>query len=360
MPRFENNVMGLIPREEWLDIPFVVNRPEDPIDQLFGDVKTDNLVAYWESVAAEYQVPLMAQFHGFDTEAQQTFRIPVDTHNVEKGLIKVKINQSERMRTLLRSGVQNDQMYDYVINDGIRLAEQVIQRTKVAKNELMATGQVTIKENNLDLTIDYGVPAGQKGLSIDFGEGASAPVDEQLEALVQTALSGGNVLNGFMTSRSVLNKFRKSGVIQKAINGAGMVGQLVSNADLRAYLSEEYGLNNIIVNDTTYGIPGAEVNGRPHITSKRLFPADGISFFATPNGGAKLGDGLWGDPPETDAGVEINNRVTGSGESPYVYITQWSEHDPAVLWTKASTLFIPILYNPTSLYIASATETPGT
>lgn len=358
MARFENNIMGLIPREEWLDIPFEVNRPDDPIDQLFGDVKTDNIVAYWESIAAEYQVPLMAQFHGFDTEAQQTFRVPVDTHNIEKGLIKVKINQSERMRALLRSGVQNDQMYDYVINDGIRLAEQVITRTKVAKNELMATGQVTIKENNLDLTIDYGVPAAQKGLSIDFGTGASAPVDEQLETLVQTALAGGNVLNGFMTSRAVLNKFRKSGVIQRAVNGSGMVGQLVSNADLRAYLSEEYGLNNIIVNDTTYGVPGTEVNGRPHVTAKRLFPVAGITFFAAPNGGQKLGDGLWGDPPETDAGVELN--VTGSSESPYVYISQWSEKDPAVLWTKASTLFIPVLYNPTSLYIASATETTGT
>lgn len=358
MPRFEQNIMGLIPQEEWLNIPFVVNRPaENPADQLLGDVKTDNLVAYWESVAAEYQVPLMAEFHGFDTEAKQTFRIPVDTHSIEKGLIKVKINQSERMRALLRSGVQNDQMYDYVINDGIRLAEQVITRTKVAKNELLATGQVTIKENGLDLTVDYGVPAAQKNLTLDFGAGASTPLDEQIETMVQTALSNGNILNGFMTSRAVLNKLRKSGNIQKAINGNSMVGQLVSQADLRAYLSEEYGLNMIVTNDVTYGIPGAEVSGRPHVTAKRYFPENGITFFATPNGGAKLGDGLWGDPPETDAGVEINNQVTGSSESPYVYITQWSEHDPAVLWTKASTLFMPILYNPTSLYIAKAIET---
>ena len=355
---FRDNILGFIPERDWLSVGFDVTRQGDPIDGLFGDEKTDNLVAYWQSIANEYQIPVMAQFHGFDTEAQQTFRVPVDTHNIEKGLIKVKINQSERMRALLRSGVQNDQMYDYVINDGIRLAEQVITRTKVAKNELMATGQVTIKENNLDLTIDYGVPAGQKNLTIDFGTGATAPVDEQLETLVQTALAGGNVLNGFMTSRAVLNKFRKSGVIQRAVNGNGMVGQLVSNADLRAYLSEEYGLNNIIVNDTTYGVPGAEVAGRPHVTAKRLFPAAGITFFATPNGGAKLGDGLWGDPPETDAGIDLN--VTGSSESPYVYISQWSEKDPAVLWTKASTLFIPVLYNPTSLYIASATETTGT
>lgn len=358
MARFENNILGLIPREDWLDIPFVVNRPNDPIDQLFGDVKTDNIIAYWESIAAEYQVPLMAQFHGFDTEAQQTFRVPVDTHNIEKGLIKVKINQSERMRALLRSGVQNDQMYDYVISDGIRLAEQVITRTKVAKNELMAKGQVTIKENNLDLTIDYGVPAAQKGLSIDFGAGASKPVTDQLEEMADTALNGGNTITGFMTSRAVMNKFRANANIQKAINGVNMVGQMVSNSDLRAYLSEEFGLNTVITNDTTYGTPGTEVNGRPHVTANRMFPKDGITFFAAPGGGNKLGDGLWGDPPETDAGIDLN--VSGSSESPYVYISQWSEQDPAVLWTKASTLFIPVLYNPTSLYIATATETTGT
>lgn len=359
MPRFENNVMGLIPRQEWLDIPFVVNRPDSyAVDTLFGDVKTANLVAYWESVAAQYQVPLMAQFHGFDTEAQKTFRIPVDSHNIEKGLIKVKIDQSERMRALLRSGVQNDDLYDYVINDGIRLAEQVITRTKVAKNELLATGKVTIKENNLDLTVDYGVPAAQTGLTIDFGAGASAHVDEQLEALVQTARDNGNIINGFVTSRATMNKFRKSANIQKAINGSGMVGQLVSVAELKAYLSEEYGMNTIIVDDDTYGVPGAMVNGRPTVVSKRCFPQNGITFFAAPGGGSKLGDGLWGDAPETDAGVEINNDVSGSSESPYVTITQWSEHDPAVLWTKASTLFMPILYKPDSLYIASAIETP--
>lgn len=359
MPRFENNIMGLIPREEWLDIPFVVNRPgANPVDTLFGDVKTNNLVAYWESIAAEYQVPLMAQFHGFDTESQKTFRVPVDSHNIEKGLIKVKIDQSERMRTLLRSGVQNDEMYDYVINDGIRLAEQVITRTKVAKNELMATGQVTIKENNLDLTVDYGVPDSQKGLTIDFGAGAKTPVDEQLEALVAQALAGGNVLNGFMTSRAMMNKLRKNAALKKAINGS-LNDSLISNADLRAYLSEEFGLNNIVINDATYGVPGAMTNGRPHVTAKRYFPENGITFFATPNGGNLLGDGLWGDPPETDAGVEQNNNVTGSSESPYVYITQWSEHDPAVLWTKASTLFMPVLYKPDSLYIATATETTG-
>ena len=356
MPRFEDNILGLIPKEDWLDVGWQVTRPDDPTDSLIGDVKTSNLVAYWESIAAEYQVPLMAQFHGFDTEAQQTFRIPVDTHNIEKGLIKVKINQSERMRALLRAGVKNDEMYDYVINDGIRLADQVVTRSKVAKNEMLATGQVTIKENNLDLVVDYGVPAAQKGLTIDFGAGASAPLDEQLEALKDTSISNGNPINGFITSRAVLNKMRKNSAIQKAVNGVNMQGVLVSNADLRAYLSEEYGISSIVLNDLTYGTEGTPVSGRPHVVANRYFPEDGITFFST-NMAGKLGDGLWGDSPEADVAQFLDGAT--STESPYVYVSQWSEKDPAVLWTKASALFMPVLYNPNSLYIASAISTPG-
>ncbi len=356
MSRFENNILGLVPKEEWLQIGLNVTRPNDPIDQLFGDIRTDNLVAYWESIAAEYQVPMMAQFHGFDTIAQQTFRVPVDVHNIEKGLIKVKINQSERMRALLRSGVQNEQLYDYVLNDGIRLADQVATRSKVAKNELLATGKVTIKENDLDLTVDYGVPAAQLALTLDVGEGATDPLDEQIETIISDALAAGQTIDGMVTSRAVLNKLRKNGAIQKAINGVNMQGVLVSNADLRAYLSEEYGINNIVLNDLTYGVPAAEVAGRPHVTAKRYYPNNKVSFFAS-NPGGKLGDGLWGDPPEADVSRFVD--VQGSSVSPYIYVTQWSEDDPAVLWTKASALFIPVLYNPNSLFVATATETAG-
>lgn len=360
MSRFENNIMGLVPKQDWLDIPFVVNRPDaNPVDTLIGDVFTENIFAYWQNIAAEYQVPLMAQFHAFDTEAQKTFRVPVDTQNIEKGLIKVKIDQSERMRVLKRNGVQNDEMYDYVINDGIRLAEQVITRTKVAKNELMATGQVTIKENDLDLTVDYGVPAGQKGLFIDFGAGASKPVDEQLEEMVQNARDAGVVLNGFMTSRAMMTKLRKNASLQKAIQGSTN-DSLIANAALKAYLTEELGLTNIVINDATYGLPdGVDANNRPKVKVVRYFPETGITFFGTPNGGSKLGDGLWGDPPEADSDEIAKATAETSERSPYVYIDQWFEKDPKVLWTKASTLFMPVLYNPNSLFIANAKATPG-
>lgn len=356
MPRFENNILGFIPQEEWLDMGFQVTRPNDPVDSLFGDDKTDNLVAAWQSIADEYQIPVMAQFHGFDTEAQTTFRAPVDSHNIEKGLIKVKINQSERMRALLRAGVRNDQMYDYVINDGVRLADQVVTRTKVAKNELMATGQVTIKENNLNLTVDYGVPAAHKAFTLNLHP--DADIDAQIQAIIDYATDHGITLTGIMTSKKNITKMRKNAGLQTAIGGNIAAGALIARSALEAHLEDEFGISRIVESDLTYGASATiGSDGRPIIKQRRYFPVDKITFFAT-NPGGRMGIGLWGNPPEVDAGQFM--EVSTSGQSPYVYISQWMEKDPAVLWTKASSLFMPVLYNPNSLFPVTVTEVdPG-
>ena len=350
--RWENNILGLVPKDDWLDVGFNVTRQNDPTDLLLGDLKTDNLVAKWQSIASEYQIPMMAQFHGFDTESQKTFRVPVDTHNIEKGLIKVKINQSERMRALIRTGVREDALYDYVINDGVRLADQVFTRTKVAKNELLATGKVTIKENNLDLTVDYGVPAENTNLTLDFADDATKDIPSQIQDIIDLATDQGVTITGIYCSKKVITKLRQNAAIQKAINGNIGAGALVRTQQLNDYLADEFGITQVITNDLTYGSSAViGDDGRPVITSKKYYPVDKITFFAT-NPGGKIGTGLWGDPPEVEA-ARFYDVSTEPSVSPYVYVMQWMETDPAVLWTKASGLFMPVLYNPKSLFIAT-------
>ena len=355
MSRFEENIFGLVKKEDLLQVGYDVVRPNDPVDQIIGDVKTDNLIAYWESIAAEYNLPVMAMFHAFDAEAQKTMRIPVDVHNIEKGLIKVKIDQSERLRALIGRGVTNEnKLYDRVLDDAGNLAEEVFTRSKVAKNELLATGKVTINENNLSLTVDYGVPEANLGKIIDFGAGAASTVAEQLLALTDEATANGAPITGIYTSKAMVNKLRQDASIQRAINGNAMLGQLVKKADLEAYLNEEFGIARILVNDLHYSLPlTMGDNGRPVVSSQRYYPHNKISFFSADG---KLGDGLWGDPPEVSAAKFM--EVSESDVSPYVYVSQYAENDPAVTWTKASGLFMPVIYNPNALYVATATATP--
>ena len=348
MPKFINGVLGMVAEADLLQTGMTVSRPNDPLEGLFADQQTDNLVATWHTLASEYQIPQMAQFHAFDVIAQKSERAPIDERNIEKGLIKVKRNTSELLRQLMGRGVNVETaLYDYVTDDNAALADQVVTRAKVARAELMATGHITIKENGIDATVDYGVPADNTSLEIDF----SKDVMEQLQAIVDMAADNGATLTGMVCARTFLTKLRKDGNIQRAINGTANDGVLVRQGSLLAFLEEEYGISQVIVDDLKYALPYTEFeDGRPKVVSKRYFPADKVSFFGTVNG-MRLGTGLWGVPPE----VEIANfmQVQGSGVSPYVYVSQWAEKDPAVLWTKASALYMPVLFAPDSLYIAT-------
>ena len=352
--KWENNILGFAPKTDWLEVPFNPTRPNDPVDQLIDDVRTDNLIAEWNSIAAAHQIPAMAQFHSFDVEAQKTVRVPVDNHNIEKGLIKVKINQSERIRALQHSGVNGDDaLYRYVMNDGFNLAEQVITRAHVAKNELLASGQITIKENNLDLTVDYGVTNAQKAQQISFA--ANADVLEQIQAIVDAAKAAGVTLTGMYTSGAMLTKMRKHVSLQKAINGANGSGALLRKTALLDFLGEEFDLGTVITNDDAYAYD-RKLTAANALTqsTKRYYPINKITFFGAVNG--KLATGLWGDSPEADLPELLKIEPS---QRPYVTITQWAEQDPAVLWTKASALFMPVLYNPGSLWIATDTTPAG-
>lgn len=359
MAKFINETLGMLNPKDTLTTGFQrVARPNDPLEVLFTDETTPNLVATYHTMASEYSIPQMAQFHAFDVPAQKSIPAPIDEHNVEKGLIKVKRNTTELLRQLTKNGVTvESQLYDAVMDFASDLSNQVITRAKVARAEVIATGKMTIDENDLNITVDYGVPSGNLNKTLDLGAGAAVDPATQLQELVDEAADNGVTLTGMVCARSTLTKMRKNLAIQKAINGVNMQGALVSNAQLRAWLDDEFGIATVITDDYSYSLPyDLDANGRPQVHQKRYYPKGKVSFFGTSNG-MRLGAGLWGVPPEVDLAAYYEGGVQNRDQ--YVYISQWSEKDPAVLWTKASALYIPVLFNPYSLYVATVTETAG-
>ena len=360
MAKFMNGVLGLARPADLLETGMTVSRPNDPLEGLFADIQTDNLVAEWYTIANQYQIPQMAEFHAFDTISQKIEHAPIDEHNVEKGLIKAKRNTSELLRQLLHRGIRDEaELYRLVMEGDVsEVADAVVTRAKVARAELMATGKVTIKENDLNITVDYGVPAANLAHTIDVGKGATDDVLTQLQEIIDAAADQGTELTGMVCSRSFLASLRKNEGIQKAINGTAAEGVLVRNSALIALLADEFGITQVIVDDLQYSEKWDidAQTGRPVPVKHRYFPKAKVSFFGTVNG-MRLGAGLWGAPPE----VEIANfaQVNPSTVNPFVYITQWAEKDPSVIWTKASTLYMPLLFSPESLHVATVTETPG-
>lgn len=311
-------------------------------DALFPDMKTQNIEAEYYRLSDGLQLPTMAMVHGFDTEAEIGTRPSIDKVSIEKLLIKEKINQSERVQLYLKTGVTSESaLIDYVFDDMGRLAESVKTRTEVAKMEALATGSITIKENNLNFAVDYGVPASnKKNLKWDSLE---ADILGDIQTLVDAAKAYGKTVNRAVTSTKIVAQMRKNKGIQTAIYGVNGVGTFVSLSQINALFGDMFGIS-VQVNDEMYQYKKA--NGTK--ATEYYFPRDKFVLMSAGASGA-IGTGLWGVTPEE---LEYG-QYTAKSASQYITITQWATPDPVAVWTKASGLFIPVLPDPAGLVIAA-------
>lgn len=338
-------ILNLISDADRLDFSqnFSVARPAYIGDRIFPDQKTENLKAEYLRLAEGATIPVMATVHAFDTEAEIGTRPALEKTAVEKLLIKRKINQTERMRQLTENGVYaDDAVVRYVFDDMRLMAESVKVRTEVAKMEVLATGKMTIKENNLNMTVDYGVPTANTGFKIDFGK--DADIIGQIQAIADKAASSGHALSEMVISTKVLRKLAENKGIQTLVYGTVGAGTYVTAEKLRVLFVDMFGFGQITTNDLRYKVQKA--NGLED--KYRFFPEDKVAFMS--NGTAdSFGVGLWGVTPEEAEYGQYNEKSANQ----YITLTQWATPDPVAVWTKASGLFIPVLPDPSALFIAA-------
>lgn len=310
-------------------------------DILFPDIKTDNLEAEYERLAEGMELPTAAMVHAFDTEAAIGVRPSMEKVSVEKLLIKEKINQSERLAHLINRGVSESRLVDYVFDDMNRLADSVKTRTEIAKMEVMGTGRMTIKENGLDMTIDYGV---NKRKALEDWENPSHDILGDIAEMVQMAKNAGYTVNAAITSNKIVNIMLKNDAIVKYVHGVNGAGMYTTKAQLNTLLSEMFGIT-VSTDEDMYSVPTADNKGR---TPKRFFKEDAFTLYIAGTNG-KVGTGLWGVTPEE----ERQGAFTDVNFKQFITISQWATPDPVAEWTKASGVFIPVLPNPFSMVIGT-------
>lgn len=344
------DILTLISDADRLDFSqnLSVARPAYLGDRIFPDQKTQNIKAEYLRLANGATLPVMATVHAFDTEAEIGSRPTFDKIEVEKLLIKRKINQTERIRLLSESGVYaDDAIVRYVFDDMRLMADAVKVRTEVAKMDVLATGRMLINENRLNMTIDYGVPADNTAFELDMSK--DADIIGQIQTIVDYAAANGYAISEAVTSNKVLRKLATNKGIQTLIFGSIGQGTYVTTDRMQTLFAQLFGFSTITTNDLRYKTQKADGTEK----TQRFYPEDKITFIGVP----QLGIGLWGvSPEEAEYG-----QYSGKSADQYITITQWATQDPVAVWTKATGLFIPVLPDPNALFIASVKpdETTG-
>lgn len=335
------NVLGMLKKTDLISFSqnYAVNRNYVG-DRLFGAVKTDNLEAEFYQLQANGNLPTLAQVHALDTEARIGSRPTIEKIEVEKFLIKEKLNQSEKTRLIKNHGVDDSGLTRYVYDDLNNLGNAVVARTEKMKMDLLTSGVITIAENGLNFTVDYGVPSSNK-VTYDWGS-ADHDILADIQTMVNLAKDGGLIPTSIVTSNKIVGYMQKNKSIQAAIHSTLGVGIFTSLADINGLLTRMFGLT--IVEDEDQYATLSVTNGVVSRVANRFFAENKFVLV-----GQVVGKGLWGITPEEEAyGIGWDKA-----QSMYITFSQWETPDPVALWSKASGIYVPVLANPNGHVIAT-------
>lgn len=326
-----NSNMDILNEAEMINYSREVVMPTMLGDELFPDRKTLSLKVGF--VEANALAPVVASVHGFDTKTQIGSRDSFETLEFDKMLIKRQLPITEELLEKLanpRTREEYNEIVDTIYNDGYNLMTSVKARTEAMKMELLSKGTVTIDENNVQIVLDYQVPANHKAiLSVGWDQPTSTPLADIQQWVDKINEDTGIVPTRALTSTKVLRNLQKNESVQIALYGEVQKGKFVTQAELNSLL-ESMGLPTIAVYDRVYR---KQLDDGTYKTV-RYFPENQFTLFPSD----RLGEGLYGRTP-----TELRKVRTGHNDTQYgnIYLTVYDQDDPVVTWTKAEGLFAP-------------------
>ena len=326
------NVLESITEEERLNFSqsFDVKRP-GVLDTIFPDTKTQYLKAEYYRLMSGQRLPEVAFVHALDIEAEIGTRPGFEKVLTEKLFIKRKINQSERLRQAIENGVpDNEALKNFVFDDAANLFESVVARANVMKGQFLSTGAVTVKENHVDMGIDYGVPTTAKVTLTNWAT-PEADIMGDIQKMVTVAEDNGYVVNKALTSLKMINYMRNNTAMQTAVLGAANK-RLLTKQELANLLMQEYAIT-IDRCDEKFRFRKADGS----LKTGRYFKEDVFTLYEADANGS-FGTGLWGVTPEE---LEYRQFIQEENRS-FVTLSMWATQDPVAVWTKASGMFVPV------------------
>lgn len=296
---------------------------------------------YW---LGQHTRPVMATITPYDVEAPLASRTPIEpAKRGEMPKIQRKIRLGEKERLLLLRIQQNAalpaEVKQYVsdrYNDVDAMVSAVRARqVYLALQALFTMGAISFNEGNVILTVDFGVPAGQKEtLATPWSDAAANPY-EDIRRWVETVEDAQGIRpSRAITSRAVVGHILENDKIRELYWGRNFSGQ--ARPALRSLddLNDMLGALELPTIATFDGKVYTE-NAAGTLTLTRLTPQD--KFVLLPDG--PLGQMLEGTTAEALGMVEAG--TIDVSDAPGIWAGVTKESDPPVQYTKAALVAFP-------------------
>ena len=307
-------------------------------DAIFTKEKTRNLMVRLAQLSNNGDLPKIAKFSSFDAEAPIGSREEFTTKTYEKLLIKEKLPTSEKAAYLLDNNVPEQDLIDYLFDDANIEIQRVLTRVELANMQVLSTGSLSIAENNINKTIDYGYKSAHNNNFTGWNDPTHSIISD-IETVVAAATAEGKVIRRAVTSSKMVGYMTKN---EEIIDILASLNKLSTAKNVKELILEQYNID-IVTNDALYKVEGGDT------TTHRFFPENVVSFF----GDGEFGKGLFAPTPD-----EIQN-VGSSAQTDIeqlVYLKAWKENDPSTVWTMGSAVYLPLPLDIDNLFISVITD----
>lgn len=278
----------------------------------------------------------VATFRAFDAETPLGRREGFSEVRGQLPPLGRKIRLSEYDQLTLRNATAEQRRL--LLRDAERLVREIDARLEVARGDALVNGSVTIAENGVQATVDFGRLSSHNYASntapVLWSTTATAtPIVDLMGWRDKYVATNGFNPGRIVTSTRVLNALLRTDDVRKSIN-PNATTMYVTVAQVNGLL-QAFGLPAIETYDAQFSIGGV---------GTRVIPDDKLLFLPPAN--ADLGATLWGTT------LESQEAEYGLDGSPGIVVGAWKTRDPIGLWTHAAAIALPILGNPNLSLVA--------
>ncbi|MFE6363003.1 major capsid protein [Streptomyces sp. NPDC057806] len=277
-----------------------------------------------------------ANFRAYDSESDIGIRGGAVQVSGMLPPISRKIPVSEYEQLKERNADVNEA--EKIFDDAEKLTREIAARVELARGEALFNGVLNIVENGVEAKVIYGRSASHNVTADVLWDDTetSKPFDDLTEWVeVYNATTGETPEYALMPER-VVRLLRGNAQLCRMSTTDAVPPAILTVEELNTLL-REHDLPQVVAYDARVSFQGV---------TTRITPADKVCLL--PAKGDAVGKTLWGTPAEArDAAMRI-----ASADQPGVLVANYRSEDPQTLWTRATSIVLPVLAAPDRTFVA--------
>ena len=317
---------------------YVKDLPEPPgvrLNEILPDRLFNDIEAVFDEVSRTNRA---AKFRAFDAETPIGKRDSLARKHLEMLPLgqKTVVGEYERLKLAQLQGANTDRLVSAIYDDVAVNANAARIRMELARGDVLTDGILSINENGVIQTYDYGVPAANTMDAAITWATATTDIPADLMSAMDLWVDAGGDDNPIMwVSRTTLRHMLANDDLRNLAQTNGVLPVTLNNNNLNQVM-EAQGLPEIRVYNSSFDVDGA---------TTRAIPID-IAII-TPRNPGDLGFTAWGISAEALELVDAQ-RIAFE-DAPGLVAAVYRNFDPVAVWTKVGGVGLPVITNPNRL-----------